>query len=100
MWMRAARIPSRPRTTRRPRAPWHKAGAPWCSREEVGSAAAEVAGILLSIVNVYGAARQQRRQAEMEEFFRRYFGEGGQGAPRGRQPSSVGSGVIVDPTGL
>jgi Do/DeqQ family serine protease len=53
-----------------------------------------------AVVNVYGAARQQRRQAEMEEFFRRYFGEGGQGAPRGRQPSSVGSGVIVDPTGL
>jgi Do/DeqQ family serine protease len=53
-----------------------------------------------AVVNVYGAARQQRRQAEMEEFFRRYFGEGGQGAPRGRQPSSVGSGVIVDPSGL
>src|SRR3712207_803714 len=33
-------------------------------------------------------------------FFRRYFGEGGPGMPPGRSQTSLGSGVIVDPTGL
>jgi Do/DeqQ family serine protease len=53
-----------------------------------------------AVVNVYGAARQSRQNATMEEFFRRYFGDDAPGTPRGRSASSVGSGVIVDPAGL
>jgi Do/DeqQ family serine protease len=53
-----------------------------------------------AVVNVYGAARQTRQNATMEEFFRRYFGDDAPSAPRGRSASSVGSGVIVDPAGL
>src|SRR3712207_7937479 len=33
-------------------------------------------------------------------FFRRFFGEGGPGMPPGRSQTSLGSGVIVDPSGL
>ncbi|MBM6596067.1 DegQ family serine endoprotease [Microvirga pudoricolor] len=57
-----------------------------------------------AVVNVY-ASRSERRQqnAYMDEFFRRFFGEGGQGSPgvpQGRSQSSLGSGVIVDSSGL
>jgi Do/DeqQ family serine protease len=54
-----------------------------------------------AVVNVYAARVDRRRQSrEMEEFFRRFFGEGGPGVPPGRSQTSVGSGVIVDPIGL
>ncbi|WP_046865332.1 Do family serine endopeptidase [Microvirga massiliensis] len=53
-----------------------------------------------AVVNVYGARVDRRRQSrEMEEFFRRFFGEGVP-VPPGRSQTSVGSGVIVDPSGL
>jgi Do/DeqQ family serine protease len=53
-----------------------------------------------AVVNVYGARVEQRqRQAEMEDFFRRFFGDG-QGVPRDRVQRSLGSGAIVDPSGL
>ena len=35
----------------------------------------------------------------MEEFFRRFFGDGGPACRRERSQSSLGSGVIVDPSG-
>jgi Do/DeqQ family serine protease len=53
-----------------------------------------------AVVNVYGSRTERRRSDSMEEFFRRYFGDGGPNVPRGRSQSSVGSGVIVDRSGL
>lgn len=55
-----------------------------------------------SVVNVYGARVEKNpRMAQMDEFFRRFFGERG---PPGMAPErtqrSLGSGVIVDPSGL
>ncbi len=54
-----------------------------------------------AVVNVYASRSERRQNAAMEEFFRRFFGEGGgQGVPPGRSQTSLGSGVIVDPSGL
>src|ERR671910_251721 len=53
-----------------------------------------------AVVNVYATRSERRQNAAMEDFFRRYFGEGGPGMPPGRSQSSLGSGVIVDPSGL
>jgi Do/DeqQ family serine protease len=60
-----------------------------------------------SVVNVYAShvdARGQSRSA-MDEFMRRFFGENGAGRGRGGAPGeraqkSLGSGVIVDESGL
>lgn len=55
-----------------------------------------------AVVNVYGARVDKRRQNPgMDEFLRRFFGEGGPGVPQqGPGQRSLGSGVIVDPSGL
>src|SRR3954449_6655461 len=54
-----------------------------------------------AVVNVYGARIERpSRNAGAEEFFRRFFGEGAPGAPQDRGQRSLGSGVIVDATGL
>ncbi|HZH53016.1 MAG TPA: Do family serine endopeptidase [Microvirga sp.] len=53
-----------------------------------------------AVVNVYASRSERRQNAAMEEFFRRFFGDGGPSVPRGRSQSSLGSGVIVDPSGL
>ncbi|MCB5175657.1 Do family serine endopeptidase [Microvirga lenta] len=54
-----------------------------------------------AVVNVYATRSERRQNAAMEEFFRRFFGDGGgPGMPPGRSQSSLGSGVIVDPSGL
>jgi Do/DeqQ family serine protease len=61
-----------------------------------------------SVVNVYGARVEKRPQnPAMEEFMRRFFGDGGgpggPGGPdgfQGRGQRSLGSGVIVDAGGL
>ena len=55
-----------------------------------------------SVVNVYGARVQKRPQnSGMDEFMRRFFGEGGPGMPpQGPGARSLGSGVIVDESGL
>ncbi len=54
-----------------------------------------------AVVNVYGSRTEKRaRNDAAEEFFRRFFGEGGQSIPPGRTQTSLGSGVIVDPSGL
>jgi Do/DeqQ family serine protease len=51
-----------------------------------------------AVVNVYATARIQARSPfEGDPFFERFFGGG---APRERERSSLGSGVIVDPHGL
>jgi Do/DeqQ family serine protease len=54
-----------------------------------------------AVVNVYGA-RVERRRADpsRDDFFGRFFGEGGPGVGRERVQRSLGSGVIVDPGGL
>jgi S1-C subfamily serine protease len=53
-----------------------------------------------SVVNVYASRNDRRQNAAMEEYFRRFFGDNAPGVPRGRSQSSLGSGVIVDPSGL
>src|SRR5215207_10725669 len=53
-----------------------------------------------SVVNVYATRSERRQNTAMEEYFRRFFGDNAPGVPRGRSQSSLGSGVIVDPSGL
>jgi Do/DeqQ family serine protease len=55
-----------------------------------------------AVVNVFAArVRQNPQNPYMDEFFRRFFGEGGgQGMPQERVQRSVGSGVLVDASGL
>lgn len=55
-----------------------------------------------SVVNVYGArVEKTRRPAGMDEFFRRFFGDDASpNLPRERVQRSLGSGVVVDPSGL
>jgi len=72
------------------------------SRREVQlSFAPVVKRVAPGVVNVYGARVERARQREsMDDFFRRFFGEGGPAMPRERMQRSLGSGVIVDPSGL
>ena len=55
-----------------------------------------------AVVNVYATSRVQVRSPfEGDPFFERFFGDGlFGGGPRERERSSLGSGVIVDPTGV
>lgn len=53
-----------------------------------------------SVVNVYGTRVEQRQAMQMDDFFRRFFGNGGPNMPRERVQRSLGSGVIVDSDGL
>ncbi|KFG68241.1 Do family serine endopeptidase [Microvirga sp. BSC39] len=53
-----------------------------------------------SVVNVYAKRNDRRQNAAIDEYFRRFFGDNAPGVPRGRSQSSLGSGVIVDPSGL
>ncbi len=54
-----------------------------------------------AVVNVFASRVEQRPVNPFfdDPVFRRFFGEGG-GGPRGPTAQSLGSGVIVDPTGL
>src|SRR5829696_1998463 len=71
------------------------------SRREVQlSFAPVVKRVAPGVVNVYGARVERSRQSNMDDFFRRFLGEEGSGAPRERMQRSLGSGVIVDPSGL
>ena len=53
-----------------------------------------------AVVNVYATRSERRQNAGMDEFLQRFFGDGGPSMPPGRSQNSLGSGVIVDPTGL
>ncbi|MBV8839199.1 MAG: Do family serine endopeptidase [Alphaproteobacteria bacterium] len=54
-----------------------------------------------SVVNVYAAKIVANRNPFMEDpLFRRFFGGGGGGMPQELVQRSLGSGVIVDPSGL
>jgi Do/DeqQ family serine protease len=73
------------------------------SREEVRlSFAPTVRAVTPAVLNVYGSrVEKTRRRAAADEFFRRFFGgEGDPGPPRDRVQRSLGSGVIVDRSGL
>ncbi|MFN4284168.1 MAG: Do family serine endopeptidase [Alphaproteobacteria bacterium] len=75
------------------------------SREQIAlSYAPVVKRTAGAVVNVYTKTVVQQRRASPlfdDPFFRRFFGEGaGPSAPRERVQSSLGSGVIVDPSGL
>lgn len=74
------------------------------SRAEVTlSFAPVVRRVAPAVVNVYGTRVEQVRNPFFEDpIFRRFFGErgGGQGPRREEVARSLGSGVIVDPSGL
>nr|WP_246728520.1 Do family serine endopeptidase [Microvirga terricola] len=53
-----------------------------------------------AVVNVYASRIDRRQNTGMEEFFRRFFGDSNPSMPPGRSQSSLGSGVIVDASGL
>lgn len=55
-----------------------------------------------AVVNVYATRMEQVRDpfAQMDPFFRRFFGDQMRPRPRERMASSLGSGVIVDNSGL
>ncbi|CAH1666686.1 Do family serine endopeptidase [Chelatococcus asaccharovorans] len=55
-----------------------------------------------AVVNVYGTRVEKRPQNPFfdDPFFRRFFGDGGFGVPQDRVQRSLGSGVIVEPSGL
>jgi Do/DeqQ family serine protease len=53
-----------------------------------------------AVVNVYGSRVQRRQNASMDEFIRRFFGDGRPSLPNERLQRSLGSGVIMDPSGL
>jgi Do/DeqQ family serine protease len=54
-----------------------------------------------SVVNVYAARVVENRNPFMDDpFFRRFFGGGGGGVPREQVQRALGSGVIVDASGL
>jgi Do/DeqQ family serine protease len=73
------------------------------SREEIRlSFAPIVKRVAPAVVNVYATSRAEVRSPfDDDPFFRHFFGEGGPfGAPRQRERSSLGSGVIVDKVGI
>ncbi|WP_395686092.1 DegQ family serine endoprotease [Aestuariivirga sp.] len=56
-----------------------------------------------AVVNVYAQRLQEQRSNSLfqDPFFRRFFGDGGSmGGARKRVQNSLGSGVLVDPSGL
>ncbi len=55
-----------------------------------------------AVVNVYASRTEkvQRNPLFDDPVFRQFFGEGGNGGPRSQTQRSLGSGVIVDATGL
>ncbi len=73
------------------------------SRQEISlSFAGVVKKSAAAVVNVYGArVEKQPRNPFMDDpFFRRFFGDGGFGVPQERVQRSLGSGVVVDTSGL
>ena len=72
------------------------------SREAIKlSFAPVVKQVAPAVVNVYATSRVQVRSPfEGDPFFERFFGGDLFGGPRERQRSSLGSGVIVDPSGV
>ncbi len=55
-----------------------------------------------AVVNVYASRidRRPRNPLFDDPVFRRFFGDGGNGRPGGPSAQSLGSGVLVDPSGL
>lgn len=53
-----------------------------------------------AVVNVYGTRVERQQNMPMDDFFRRFFGDAGPGMPREWVQRSLGSGVVVDSSGL
>ena len=56
-----------------------------------------------AVVNIYARTRVKKRSFSPfadDPFFRRFFGDDTFGMPRERVQNSLGSGVIVDPSGI
>lgn len=55
-----------------------------------------------AVVNVYASRTERRPRNPLfdDPVFRHFFGDGGQGRPGGPTARSLGSGVLVDPSGL
>lgn len=73
------------------------------SRQQITLSFAPIANkAAASVVNVYGSRveRQAPNPFMDDPFFRRFFGDRGFGVPRDRVQRSLGSGVIVDASGL
>lgn len=71
------------------------------SREQVQlSFAPVVRQVSPAVVNVYGTRVERQQNMPMDDFFRRFFGDAGPGMPRERVQRSLGSGVVVDSSGL
>jgi Do/DeqQ family serine protease len=73
------------------------------SRQEISlSFSGVVKKSAAAVVNVYGArVEKQPRNPFMDDpFFRRFFGDRGFGVPQERVQRSLGSGVVVDASGL
>ena len=99
-----ATIPAAPRPPAEAvAAPAQKLAEPPESREAIKlSFAPIVKRVAPAVVNVYATSRVQVQSPFAgDPFFERFFGGGGLfGAPQERQRSSLGSGVIVDPSGV
>ena len=73
------------------------------AREEISlSFAPVVKNAAPAVVNVYASRTEkvQRNPLFDDPVFRQFFGEGGNAGPRSQTQRSLGSGVIVDPSGL
>lgn len=73
------------------------------SHEQVQlSFAPVVKAVTPSVVNVYATTITNVQQSPFatDPFFQRFFGQGGMGQVRPRESRSLGSGVIVDPSGV
>ncbi len=89
-WPHAASAQAQPRQT------------PETRQQVTLSFAPVVRQIAAGVVNVYGArVEKQPRNPFMDDpFFRRFFGDRGFGVPQERVQRSLGSGVVVDASGL
>ena len=90
-------------TAQKPRTPPRRTRCP-ASREAIKlSFAPIVKRVAPAVVNVYATSRVQVRSPfEGDPFFERFFGGGDDlfGGPQERERSSLGSGVLVDATGV
>lgn len=75
---------------------------PQSASEMVLSFAPIVKRVAPAVVNVYASRTVRQRVSPLfsDPFFRRFFGDRGFGSPTQRVQRSLGSGVIVDPSGL
>jgi len=83
-------------------APAQERQAPESSSQMQLSFSPIVKRVAPAVVNVYASRTVQQRVSPFfsDPFFRRFFGDRGFGAPSQRVQRSLGSGVIIDPSGI